>query len=312
MADLRLGGRREDRRVDRVRLAQPPRKRDAAHRAGGLVVLEARAHEVAPHDALHGKHVRLHHDHRAPLELLAEGAQLDRVLVHVGGQDVVRHDVREEAEPEERHLGEQDPLARDAGGQDDVEGAQAVRGHHEQPVAEVVDVAHLPLSPRLHAGKARLEQRSCLRIDVHRSVVPLRREVGSFRPATRTRVRRRAGSLPEARSGRQQRKDEAAGLDLEAGRDDDARPSVRPGVVPRVPAELRARAALPVRAWRPSPAPQAPGPASWGQPPPAVSTRRTPASPPDGRRWSRRASTRGPRRRRRAAAPRRRRLRPGP
>ena len=41
-----------------------------------------------------------------------------------------------------------DALARDPGGEHDVEGAEAIRGYHEQAVrAELVDVAHLALPP---------------------------------------------------------------------------------------------------------------------------------------------------------------------
>ena len=200
VAGVKMGGSiRSDSR-------SPAAERDAAHGPRRLVVLPARAHEVPADDALDREHLGLQDDHRAPLELVAEAGERVRVLRHVGGDDVVGHHVREEPEPEQRHLRQQDPLAGDAGGQDDVEGAQAVRGHHEEAIAQVVDVADLSLPPQGEAGETRLQEWRRLRIDLHRPCSRTGKEwwLVLFRRPGNV-ARRRAGSLPESRSARQER-----------------------------------------------------------------------------------------------------------
>ena len=64
-------------------------------------------------------------------------------VLHVGGLQVVGHDVPGGVEPEVGHLGEDPALVGDAVGHDAVEGRDAVGGHQQQAVAQVVDVADL-------------------------------------------------------------------------------------------------------------------------------------------------------------------------
>jgi len=92
------------------------------------VVLPARARDVSPHHALDRERLGLQHDHRPAFELVAVALHLRSVLGDVRGDHVVRHEIGEEAEPEERKLGEYDALGRDAAREDDVEGADAVGG----------------------------------------------------------------------------------------------------------------------------------------------------------------------------------------
>jgi len=56
---------------------------------------------------------------------------------------VIGDDVAGLLEPEGGELCEDASLIGDAGGQDDVEGGYAVGGDDQEPVVQVVDVAHL-------------------------------------------------------------------------------------------------------------------------------------------------------------------------
>ncbi len=63
----------------------------------------------------------------------------------LGRQHVVGRDLRKRREPEVRELREHDALARDAGVEDHVEGADAVARHNQQAAfACPVQVANLP------------------------------------------------------------------------------------------------------------------------------------------------------------------------
>ncbi len=65
VADVGLRAGREDRLGQLLGLAQPLGQRDPGDGAGGLVVLPARAGDVAAHDALDGEHLQALHDQRA-------------------------------------------------------------------------------------------------------------------------------------------------------------------------------------------------------------------------------------------------------
>ena len=76
----------------------------------------------------------------------------------ISGQ-VVRHDVPQLVEPEQRHLGQDFSLAGDGLTHDHVEGRQPVAGDHQQPVAaDRVVVAHLAACKQGQAVKAGFEQ----------------------------------------------------------------------------------------------------------------------------------------------------------
>ena len=146
MTLIGLGGGREDRLEQLLCLLQPFRQRDAADRARLMVLRPAGApqHRVAADDALHVQPLRLAHDHRPPDQLpwQLRGHAFDVGVVH-DADEVVGDDVTRLLEPESGELSENKPLIGDAGGQDDVEGGDAVGGDDEQLVAQVVDVAHL-------------------------------------------------------------------------------------------------------------------------------------------------------------------------
>ncbi len=112
VAALRLGRGGEDRLGQAVGLAQPGGQRDTADRARGPIVLEAGAREIAAHHTFHGQGLGLGHDHRASRELITEGPKHGRVGRDVGRDHVVRQDVLQQVEPEERNLGEDDSLVR--------------------------------------------------------------------------------------------------------------------------------------------------------------------------------------------------------
>ena len=104
VAHLGLGRGREDRLRQLLGLAQPGRQLDPADRAGGLVVLPARAGDVAAHHALHRHHLEPLDQHRAAAVLLGHVRVRDQVV----GADVGRP-----VEPEGGQAGEHLALVGD-------------------------------------------------------------------------------------------------------------------------------------------------------------------------------------------------------
>ena len=134
VADGGLRGGGEDRLGEAAAVLEPGGQRDAADLAGGAVVGQPGAGEVAAHDALDGVHLEALADHRAPLHRVR----------HVGRDHVVGDDVGELVEPPQRHLGEHDALVGDGAVQHVVVGRDPVAGHHQQvAVGEPVEVADL-------------------------------------------------------------------------------------------------------------------------------------------------------------------------
>ncbi|MCY1236217.1 hypothetical protein D9M72_488630 [compost metagenome] len=145
LAHLGLGGRGEDRLGQLLRVLQAGGQFDPAHLAGGLVILPAAAGEVAAHHGFDQDRLQALDHHGAALDLL-HFLRRD----HGFGRDaglVVRHDVREFAEPEVRHLVQHAALVGDRLAHDDVERRQAVGGDDQQLViADGVVVAHLAVA----------------------------------------------------------------------------------------------------------------------------------------------------------------------
>ncbi len=115
---------------------EPGRQVDPADGARGLVVLPARARDVAAHDALDRHHLEPLDQHRATGELLRDLGV---------GDEVVGADVAQPAEPEGGQAREDLALVRDRRRVHDVVGRDAVGGDQQQAVlAHGVDVPHLP------------------------------------------------------------------------------------------------------------------------------------------------------------------------
>jgi hypothetical protein len=80
VADLRLRGGREDRVGKLLRLLETLRQLDPADLAARLVVLPARAGDVAAHDALDRHHLEPLDEHGAATELLRHLGERDQVV----------------------------------------------------------------------------------------------------------------------------------------------------------------------------------------------------------------------------------------
>ncbi len=145
VADLGLGGGGEDGLGQLRGIHEALGQGDAAHGALAVVLLQAAAGQIAAHDALGGKHVGLAHQHEAAAQVVGVGLELLGQVGHVGGDEVVFHHAVEQVEPELRQLGEHLALVGDLVFQDVVEGRDAVGGHQQQPVAQIVQIAHLAL-----------------------------------------------------------------------------------------------------------------------------------------------------------------------
>ena len=76
---------------------------------------------------------------------------------NVGGDEMVGHDIGEVIEPEHRNLVQYASLMRDAGGQNVVEGRNAVgRDEKQLLVANAVHVSHLAAGVKLEVGEVGL------------------------------------------------------------------------------------------------------------------------------------------------------------
>jgi hypothetical protein len=64
----------------------------------------------------------------------------------------------EKVEPEPAHARENAALVRDARRQNPIEGADAIAGDDDEPVAQIVDIAHLA-APARHIRNPAFEQR---------------------------------------------------------------------------------------------------------------------------------------------------------
>ena len=136
---------------------RPGGKRDAADLAGGLVFLPGGAGDVAAHHALDREHFGALHQHGASAQLVGILADRRRILVDLGRDQVVGDDIGEVIEPEQGNLGQDAALVGNAGGQNVVEGGDAVGGDEEQLlVAEAVHIAHLAAGMKVEIGEVSL------------------------------------------------------------------------------------------------------------------------------------------------------------
>jgi len=158
VAFLGLGGRGEDRRGELLRLLEAPGQLDAAHLAGLLVVLPARADEIATHHRLDRQRLQLFDDDRPATHLRLLVFACNHAL-RVDPGELVWHHVCEPLEPEVRHLGEHASLVGDRVGQHDVERREPVAHHDEHFVRpDGVDITHLAAADTRQAFEVRLEE----------------------------------------------------------------------------------------------------------------------------------------------------------
>src|SRR5574340_1214317 len=143
-----LGRRREYRLRQTTGLDQPLGQRLSANGATLAVFLPTAAGQVATHDALDRKDLGLLHEHEAAAKRLCVLSKRLRQVVLIGREQMVRHDVGQVVEPEERDPGEHLALVGHGVRQDHIERAQAVGGHYEQSASEVEYVPDLALSAR--------------------------------------------------------------------------------------------------------------------------------------------------------------------
>ena len=91
-----------------------------------------------------------------------------RITVHIGGDEMVGNDVLEKVEPEQRNLGQNAALVRNAGRQHVVERGNAVGGHEEQVVGvEVVDVADFSARVQFKFGVVRSQEDGIENLGAH-------------------------------------------------------------------------------------------------------------------------------------------------
>ena len=88
------------------------------------------------------------------------------IMFHVRRDQMVRHDVLQKVEPEQRNLGQHSALVRNAGREDVVERRNAVGGHEEQAVViQPVNIPNLPAGVKLKFRDSqfaeRTESRTC-------------------------------------------------------------------------------------------------------------------------------------------------------
>ncbi len=145
VADLGLGGRGEDGLGQLRGIHEALGQRDAAHGALALVLFQTAAGQIPAHDAFHGKHLGLLHQHEAAAQVIGIGLELLGQVGHVGGDEMVVHHAVQKLEPELRQLGEHLALAGNLVVQHVVEGRDAVGSHQQQLVSQIVQVAHLAL-----------------------------------------------------------------------------------------------------------------------------------------------------------------------
>src|SRR5439155_250141 len=113
---------------------------NAAYRPRLLIFLPARSDQVATRDAFDRNDAAFPHDDAATAQL-GMGSSLRRKFLEVGFEEMIL-DVLEMLEPEIRDLIEDASLVGDAGRQDDIEGRDAIGGHEQKRLAEVVHVAY--------------------------------------------------------------------------------------------------------------------------------------------------------------------------
>ena len=85
--------------------------------------------------------------------------QVLRIILDLGGDQMVEHEFFQEIKPEQGELREHSPFMRDARGQHIVERRNAVGGDEQQAfVIHAIDVAHLAAGVKLQVGEIGLQE----------------------------------------------------------------------------------------------------------------------------------------------------------
>ena len=125
-----------------IGLAQASREAQAADGASFLVAAPAAADEIAAGDAFNGQGGELAHNHAAQLEI-SIGDPPAGEFAGLVGEEVVRNQVLRLREPPVAHLGQDNPFAGDAVGQNHIERRQAITRDQQEGVTEVKNFADL-------------------------------------------------------------------------------------------------------------------------------------------------------------------------
>ena len=141
LADLGLGGRCVDGLRKLCAFLQTLRKSDTAYGLGLLVALPAAAGDVTADDTLDGDHVELLAQHAVAVKLLL--TEILRHIIHVYTHHVVRDDVFCQVKPETGHLGQNSALLCYFVFQDNVKCGDTIGGHHNQRIADIIDLSYL-------------------------------------------------------------------------------------------------------------------------------------------------------------------------
>ena len=144
VSGFRFGCRGEDRLVKPRRLDQSAGKRNATNRLGLLVLFPPRAGQVAANDAFNGNHPSLFNQHGPSFEGLPVRPFGKIHRVQIGRDKMVRW--VEHIEPESANLRQHAPLVGNSRGEHVIKGADAIGADHQQPVAQVIHVAHFASS----------------------------------------------------------------------------------------------------------------------------------------------------------------------
>ena len=162
LAQLGLGGRREEGRFKLVRFPHAGRQLIAAERAGLLIVFPARAGNVAAYDTFHRQGLCLADQYGTPFKFVLPGGKGGGEPVHIAFHQMIGDDVLELVHPEQGDLVQDHALVGDGLVHDDIEGGHAVGCDDEQGlVVDVIDVANLA------AGQQRVSADFSLGGDAH-------------------------------------------------------------------------------------------------------------------------------------------------
>ena len=93
-------------------------------------------------------------------------------MVDIGRNQVVGYEVAKQIEPEKRNLRQHPALVRDAGGEDVVEGGDAVGGYEQQTLAvQYVHIAHLAAGVEFEFREVCLQKHRVEKLGVHHEIL---------------------------------------------------------------------------------------------------------------------------------------------